>query len=505
MGYAFTADEQVQIRNSLALCTGLSWDADRYIEIGMSGANCVPFYQCLSDIISIKIDSPANIDLDTLVQLKSAKLWLDVAVGANGGVGMHSEFIRTFTNIQGELRLGRPFSLDEMQQASNVVARNVANGLLFGDLENGLLPWQVPRIDQIASLDAKAIGESLFLAPLGESDTATRENSAWSGTIGFNLLGGASPFETWRLISAGDEGSTDLGHHGEARINTLDDFKNIIFAVEAYKEALVAGYKAAPADFSTMLLQHYLNFKSSGVNGLLQGPIAAQIQVALSSGNWTGLIKSVVAGTPIAPVVNLVDAMGVNGFFNVLVSGFTGVIEKSSEKSFISRAYDFFSKISPVISQETRVQPLSDFGSAENWVVLANSDNSDSEAMRNSLKFLSPFVLFPKGGLSGRGLDLYNAVSGRGSISREWIADRAEMLYWIQLARETESDVDAPFDEFVTPTRYYSDKATGERVLVGNGLNGELVSRVFFDEDKEEVLLVLVELIISMEWVVMTV
>jgi len=34
-----------------------------------------------------------------LNDMQDCKLWLDVAIGANGATGMHSVLIRTFTNV----------------------------------------------------------------------------------------------------------------------------------------------------------------------------------------------------------------------------------------------------------------------------------------------------------------------------------------------------------------------------------------------------------------------
>lgn len=235
MSYTFTAAEQTQLRAAMDLCTGLTWNSKtlEYKEVASEDTDCVPLYQTLSNLIEQKLSTPGTFDQATLNDLQSAKLWLDVAIGANSGSGMHSAFIRAYSNRQGELRLGSEFSADEMQEASNVVARNVANSLLEGVPLDNLAPWTVPRIDQIAGQDASAIGEALFDS-LDAQDTARTLNAGWSGTIGFDLLGGLSPFETWRLISAGDPGSELPDHHGEAKANTLDDFKNILFAVDSY-------------------------------------------------------------------------------------------------------------------------------------------------------------------------------------------------------------------------------------------------------------------------------
>ncbi len=213
MSYVFTSSEHTQIQAAIDASTGLISIGDgSYGASNTVGSNAVPFYQTLSDIISAHISS-GLISGSDLNDLKNAKLWLDVAIGANGGIGIHSAFIRAYTNRQGELRINRIFSESEMQEASNAVARNLANNLLNGDIVSGLLPWNLPRINQIANSDASAIGQTLFEEHLGFDDTSVKFNAAWSGALGFNLLGGTSPFESWRLVQSGDStaaSATDL-------------------------------------------------------------------------------------------------------------------------------------------------------------------------------------------------------------------------------------------------------------------------------------------------------
>lgn len=122
-----------------------------------------------------------------------------------------------------------------IQESSNGVAVNFMNALMNGSVKDDLAPWTLPLIGQIASIDARAVGEILFEDKSGEEDTAASRNSGWSGTIAFSLLGGEYPYETWRLISAGDPDSEIKGRHEQAKVNRVDDFKNILFAVSSYR------------------------------------------------------------------------------------------------------------------------------------------------------------------------------------------------------------------------------------------------------------------------------
>jgi hypothetical protein len=122
MAYTFTTAEIAQIEAARDLCP--AGDSDP-----TSSGNWVPFYQKLSDLIDARIDSGTVTGTD-LQDLKNAKLWLNVAIGANGGTGMHSAFIRTYTDRQGELRIGHTFTSAEMQKASNGV-NSIGDGPRF--------------------------------------------------------------------------------------------------------------------------------------------------------------------------------------------------------------------------------------------------------------------------------------------------------------------------------------------------------------------------------------
>lgn len=98
MPYRFTAEEINQLQAARLLCP----PGDEYVT---NSGNWVALYQKFSEIIGGHIASGDVVGAD-LQDMKNFKLWLDVAIGANGGSGMHSAFIRTYTNMQGELRLG---------------------------------------------------------------------------------------------------------------------------------------------------------------------------------------------------------------------------------------------------------------------------------------------------------------------------------------------------------------------------------------------------------------
>ena len=211
MSYKFTDAEKAEISKAISESNGLIYDNSlgRYtINKSNPNSNARPLYETLSILVGEKISNPSAFDRQTLSNLQSVKLWLDVAIGANSNEGMHSAFIRTFTQTQAELRLEIPLTEAEMQNASNAVSRNLANGLLNGAGDFNLEAWTVPSIGQLAQIDASAIGKEIFHDRLASNDdTAITQNAAWSGTLGFNLLDGEVPFESWQLISSGDAGS----------------------------------------------------------------------------------------------------------------------------------------------------------------------------------------------------------------------------------------------------------------------------------------------------------
>lgn len=92
MANTFTAAEIAQIEAARDLCPAGD-------VAPSSTGNWVPFYQTLSDLIEARIQS-GTITGGDLQDLKNAQLWLDVAIGANGGTGMHSAFIRADTAKQ---------------------------------------------------------------------------------------------------------------------------------------------------------------------------------------------------------------------------------------------------------------------------------------------------------------------------------------------------------------------------------------------------------------------
>ena len=406
MPYQFTSAEQAQIQAAQALCPqGL---------VATSTGNWVPFYTALSNILTQRIGDGSVVGT-ALQDMRNAKLWLDVAIGANGGTGMHSAFIRTYTNLQGEMRRGSAFSAGEMQTASNGVALNLWKNL--SGLSPTALPWQVPPINKIAELDASSIGDNLFKLSLPSLDTAITANAAWSGAIGFNLLGGAAPYESWRLLTGGD-GAANTG----STANKYDDFKNLLFAVHAYESALKAGYLQGGLDFVTYLATAIVTRGGSVIATSLPSVIA-QINVQMSSGNYFGFVKDVAAVTPgISPIVQSIADMGVNKFLDMLMGAKDGTskLGTTTDANFASTAKSFFSALTPAElgSLDATLLP----GSPAAIASLAHTDvNARAALIAGSIVSVQVSTTVA----NSAALSLYNPATGVGTLTDTWLSDRA--------------------------------------------------------------------------------
>lgn len=119
---------------------------------------------------------------------------------------------------------------------------------------------------------------------------------------------------------------------------------------------------------------------------------------------------------------------------------------------------------------------------------IANQPDSLGMAYRYSLLSLDPLAMVGNAGLyekhnQGGELELYDKNTGQGSLTQEWIADRAEMLSWLQLARTANSGLDVPVESGSGLHQYFADRASDESVIVGEGFGDGLAQRILFDDD----------------------
>ena len=416
MSYQFTLDEQFRLQAARELCPVGN-------DVPTTEGNWVSFYTELSTIIGERLDDGSVTNSDDLQDLKNAKLWLDVAIGANGGTGVHSVFIRTSTRRQAELRLGRTISVDEMQYTSNGVALNLWNDLSRLSVENSSEDlWKIPGIDEIALSDASSIGVNLYgsgsLGPLPDiNDTAITANAAWSGTLGFSVLGGDDPYESWRLLTGGDNGATT-----ESTLNTLDDFKNVLFAVDAYQQAMVLD-----PDSILHTLEAAVELYSESVN---YDSLLTQWNIVRSSGNYSPFIKSMAERTPaISPVVSLIVDVGTNRFLDMLRGAVTGEVKigETTDANFVGNAHEFFTGYSATQLQGMQAVLPS------NAIELGELALTDVNA-RAALAAMSLVVVDVSDEVAAN-FALYEPSSNDDGVTLPWIADRTYALeayseYW---------------------------------------------------------------------------
>ncbi|WP_232966801.1 hypothetical protein [Pseudomonas koreensis] len=121
MSYVFDDLQKSMVLQAASISEGMWFDQDaqRYKASAEQGRNCANFYRVLSKIIGEKISEDIFSEKDVVDVLKSARLWLDVAIDANGGQGAYSALIRAYTMRQGELRSSKRFTDSEMQKSSN--------------------------------------------------------------------------------------------------------------------------------------------------------------------------------------------------------------------------------------------------------------------------------------------------------------------------------------------------------------------------------------------------
>jgi Ca2+-binding RTX toxin-like protein len=159
---------------------------------------------------------------------------------------------------------------------------------------------------------------------------------------------------------------------------------------------------------------------------------------------------------------NLIDiqVMELQGFINA----WNGSSENDvSEENLFARSNSFFSGLTLEQLNNARVQRVSP--EPDSLVAVALSNTDDGWALRNALKFMSPVIVYLESGYSGRGLEIYNEVTGQGELTVEWIADRAAMLSWLikdRLLPDSQQLTDYQAKDGFD----YQDFASGQEVLV---------------------------------------
>jgi len=123
----------------------------------------------------------------------------------------------------------------------------------------------------------------------------------------------------------------------------------------------------------------------------------------------------------------------------------------------------------------------------------ATDDTATGLAYRYALSRLNPFVVIGDASLytphnrNGE-LDQYDPSNGQGTLSNNWIHDRAEMLYWQMVADAAKAEATAENPYLNAPPGFYRDHETGRSLVLGPPHIGEEHRQVHFGSINSDVL-----------------
>jgi len=437
MAYTFTLIEQQEIT------TAFNQGPD---DLGQPG-NHVPFYITVSDILTTDPGSGAP---DDDPEVLPVRIWFEGATKVNGDQGAFSTLIREYTQTQGELHWERRFSdfqsaseVSEMQEASNQVARRAEDTLRDSN-------WRLQLIGDIADDDATGVAEVLF--EFAQNDTINSpilggENAAWSGVVLFSSFDDpndpeARVDETGRLLSTGES---------EFEADSLDDWRNVLYAHSAYTNAVLETGLATGA-------------------GLLNEPALGDLlddartffEVCLLSGRCDLSLSTAVAGQVAEDAFAPVLIFGGTDTLNLIKSGADGTVNLTDvsfgdgplttfgfSTNFKPQARALFGTPGPQNqSIAATVHPVDD--------LIAQAQSSDPLAQK-ALLGLSPFKVD-------------NGVGVNVTVSDQFWADRGLMTS-ARLLFDARDNVAATVvsQSFVDPVEFV-DLESGTQYTVDNNL-----------------------------------
>lgn len=173
MTYAFTASQISQIQLAFTAADSANLDTKEGKFKGV--------YDLINSIVTnegIIYDSP----IEGLEE--NVWTWIGGAANVNAGTGYFAYFIREYTRNQYEQRYRKTLTDEDLNIASNNIARNFINDILEGS---------TPTINNLGLIDAAPIAGTVF------NEVFSANYAAWSGTILFPMLGIDSYFKDWLL------------------------------------------------------------------------------------------------------------------------------------------------------------------------------------------------------------------------------------------------------------------------------------------------------------------
>ncbi len=325
---------------------------------------------------------------------------------------------------------------------------------------------------QLASSDASIAGGILFSeSPVG--DSAIDANAGWSGSVLFSMFG---TDETERLLSAGNANQFD----------TLEDLRNVLFAVDAFN------YAAEKAD------DNALSIGALGVLGLLRGELTVEFDIAdraflpridslsnlwdfsasaifygVIDDNWNPLLLKVIEGGNAESAIAFVAEQRRYKLVETLSELFDLGDVAVNSNNFLSQAQSVFSYIQDHNHLSLSFTRLDSLDSAALF-----SEAQNSIAYRYALVNANAFVVEGDYGL-------YQAKNTIGqydleSLSGEYIESRAD--YLSALLKYKRYDTEATSDLVdVNILQVYQDLEIGQQFVTFQNGNDSTVQVMSYD------------------------
>ncbi len=163
MAYTFTSAELQEIQTAYQIAEASTADASK--------GKFKSVYDLIYDILTIDglfYDAPVE-GLE-----ENVWIWIGGARDVNAGEGFFADFIREYTRAQHEQRYHQTLSEEDLNIASNAIARNFINDILEGT---------TPTIEELGLIDAAPVAGSIF------NQVFPANYTPWSGTLLFPFLG----------------------------------------------------------------------------------------------------------------------------------------------------------------------------------------------------------------------------------------------------------------------------------------------------------------------------
>lgn len=381
-----------------------------YLFKVITGIDLTDDKDVLCDYKQVATDLSSRVEAGTLgsAEYKSA-LWLMGAMQVNRSSGVFSMVIREYNIRQGKLR-GQQFDDTRLQDASNRVAKYLADDILNQFNKEGFTNIKykmLPTVQEIGESDLNGVRDALYPGNQDDGDELYL-NQAWPGTVMLGALGGKY---THRLL--------DYQENGDRKIDTLADLKNLLFTWDSFKTAFYKTWENRGAFTAADFLTAWN----------LKGALYDRALTVLSSEGYESFAQFVFAQLiseqdPTAgEALNLIAKLDSNKVLDMLMGATQGksLIGTTTDANFAANAQVFFGGLSA--SQLLSIKASLLKISAGELVEKAQTDIT----VRAALAGLSFFAIDPRADAVDR-LSLYNQQTGEGSLSKQYLTDRAAML-----------------------------------------------------------------------------